>query len=116
MSRMKKRGSKLGIKRGPYKKKPYKKNATVEKMKLSQISIERRRLERGCLRMTVSDKLKELEQILIAMPPTSDNLLQFNIIKSKRKTELIRLRKEKSRKGRTMEKIIIDKEKIDYIK
>ena len=102
----KKRGSKLGEKRGPYKKK----NATIQ-MKLSQKSIQRSRQERDRLRLTVSDKLNEFEQQLIAMQLTSDNLLQFNKIKLKRKTELSRLRNQKSRKGRTKEKITIDNEK-----
>ena len=77
-------------------------------MKLSQKSIQR---SRDSLRLTVSDKLNELEQELIGMQPTSDNLLQFNEIKSKRKTELTRLSVQKSRKGRTKEKITIDNEK-----
>ena len=95
----KKRGSIPGKKRGPYKKNK------VEKMKIFQISIERRRQERGRLRLTVSDKLNEFEQQLIAMQLKSDNLLQFNKIKSKRKTELNRLRVQKRRKERTKEKI-----------
>ena len=107
MSKMKKkRGSKPGEKRGPYKKK----NATI-KMNLFQISIQRSRQDRDRLRLTVSDKLNEFEQQLIAMQLTSDNLLQFNEIKLKRKTELSRLRNQKSRKGRTKEKITIDNEK-----
>ena len=101
----KKRGSKLGEKRGPYKK-----NATVQ-MKLFQISIQRSRQERDRLRLTVSDKLNDFEQQLIAMQLTSNNLFQFNKIKSKRNRELIRLRVQKSRNGRTKEKIRIDKEK-----
>ena len=80
-------------------------------MKLCQISIQRSRQERDRLRLTVSDKLNEFEQQLIAMQLTSDNLLQFNKIKLKRKTELSRLRNQKSRKGRTKEKITIDNEK-----
>ena len=109
MSKMKiKRGSKPGEKRGPYKKK--KKNVIFQ-MKLCQISIQRSRQERDCLRLTVSDKVNDFEQQLIAMQLTSDNLLQFNKIKLKRKTELSRLRNQKSRKGRTKEKITIDNEK-----
>jgi len=98
----KKRGSKLGEKRGPYKK-----NATVQ-MKLFQISIQRSRQERDRLRLTVSDKLNDFEQQLIAMQLTSNNLFQFNKIKSKRKTELNRLRVQKRRKERTKEKIRMD--------
>ena len=106
MSKMKKkRGSKPGEKRGPYKKK--KKNVIFQ-MKLCQISIQRSRQERDRLRLTVSDKLNEFEQQLIAMQLTSDNLLQFNKIKSKRKTELNTLRVQKRRKGRTKEKIRMD--------
>ena len=103
MSTMKKkRGSKLGEKRGPYKK-----NATVQ-MKLFQISIQRSRQERDRLRLTVSDKLNDFEQQLIAMQLTSNNLFQFNKIKSKRKTELNRLLVQKRRKERTKEKIRMD--------
>ena len=109
MSKMKKkRGSKPGEKRGPYKKK--KKNVIFQ-MKLCQISIQRSRQERDCLRLTVSDKVNDFEQQLIAMQPTSDNLLPFNEIKSKRKAELNRLRNQKSRQGRTKEKKTIDNEK-----
>ena len=106
----KKRGSKLGKKRGPYKKNPYKKNVTIQ-MKSFQKSIQKSRQEGDRLRLTVSDKVNEWEQELIGMQPTSDNLLQFNKIKLKRNRELIRLRVQKSRKGRTKEKIRIDKEK-----
>ena len=109
MSKMKKkRGSKPGEKRGPYKKK--KKNVIFQ-MKLCQISIQRSRQERDRLRLTVSDKVNDFEQQLIAMQPTSDNLLPFNEIKSKRKAELNRLRNQKSRQGRTKEKKTIDNEK-----
>ena len=106
----KKRGSKLGKKRGPYKKNPYKKNVTIQ-MKSFQKSIQKSRQEGDRLRLTVSDKVNEWEQELIGMQPTSDNLLQFNKIKLKRNRELIRLRVQKSRNGRTKEKIRIDKEK-----